>query len=173
MHQFGGIYVDMDFEALRPLTPLLHDSKIVVGREKGGIGMHFRGRDFVCNALLASPAGHPMWLDVMQEMVRRHRPRHKLEREPFYVLRMTVELFDAVVEPYAQTHSDLVITSHEVFYPAPPTCRLAQERREIASKLDSYAIHHFEGSWLGWRDRAFNLLQAIVQWWQKRMHKSR
>ncbi|MBE2287325.1 MAG: hypothetical protein IAE77_27975 [Prosthecobacter sp.] len=172
MHQFGGIYVDMDFEALRPLTPLFQDSKMIVGREKGGIGMQFRGRDFLCNALIASPAGHPLWLDLMQEMIRRLRPRGKFEREPIYVLHMTLEVFDAVLEAYQQTHSDLVITSHEMFYPAPPTCRLVQARREMAAELDSYAIHHFDGSWLGWRDRCINLLLAFSQCWRKRPKKS-
>lgn len=171
MHRFGGLYVDLDFEALRPLTPLLGDSKILVGREQGGIGMYLRGRDFICNALLASPAGHPLWLEVMHEMVRRYRPRRSFEQEPFYVLQLSLEGFDAVLEAYAQRNQDIIITSHEVFYPAPPGCRLEQTRRELASDLGSYAIHHFEGSWLGWRAKCANLRRALGQWFQQRMRK--
>ena len=164
MHHFGGLYVDLDFEALRPLTPLLSEARIVVGREQGGIGMYFRGRDFVCNALLASPAGHPLWLEVMQEMIRRYRPRRRFEPEAFHVLRLSLEGFDAVLEAYGNANEDLVITSHELFYPAPPTIRLARTRRELARGLESYAIHHFEGSWLGWRARCANLRRAFGQW---------
>ena len=45
---------------------------------------------------------------------------------------------------------------------------LAQTRRELARDLDSFAIHHFEGSWLGWRARLANLRRAFGQWcWQR------
>ncbi|MCU0797367.1 MAG: hypothetical protein MUF31_15700 [Akkermansiaceae bacterium] len=171
MHHFGGLYVDLDFEALQPLTPLFDRSQIVVGREQGGIGMHFRGRDFICNALLASPAGHPLWLEVMQEMVRRYRPRRRLEPEAFYVLKLSLEGFDRVLEAYQQANPDIMIASHEMFYPAPPTCRLVQTRRELARHLQSYAIHHFEGSWLGWRAKGINRRRALGQWFLRWMQK--
>lgn len=166
MHRFGGVYADMDFEALRPLTPLLDESKIIVGRESGGVGVQMRGRDFISSALIISPARHPLWLEVMNEMTRRNRPRRTFEREPLYVIRMTLEVFDSVLEAYQQSHSDILITSHEMFYPAPPTCRLLHMRREIARQLDSYAIHHFEGSWLGWRERFLHLLLAMGQFYK-------
>jgi hypothetical protein len=157
MHRFGGIYADMDFEALRPFAPWLNHSKIVVGRETGGIGNPMRGRDFVINALIVSPAGHPVWLEVMNEMASRYRRPGLFEPLAFYVIRMAVEVFDNVLEKHARDHDDITIQPHELFYPAPPSVRLVQTRRELARVYGSFAIHHYENTWFGLRNRLANL----------------
>ncbi|MCB1277640.1 glycosyltransferase [Prosthecobacter sp.] len=157
MHRFGGIYADVDFEALRPFDPLLNDSKIVVGRETGGIGNPMRGRDFVLNALIISPAGHPVWLEIMNEIATRYRHRRMFEPLAFYVIRMAIEVFDHVLEKHARDHDDITIEPHEMFYPAPPSVRLVQTRRELARDCGSFAIHHYENSWFGIRNRLANI----------------
>ena len=60
LHRFGGVYADLDYEALRPLDGLLDTEHAILGREHDGIGQSMRGRDFVINALMASPPQHPL-----------------------------------------------------------------------------------------------------------------
>lgn len=166
MHRFGGIYADMDFEALRPLDSLVSGDRIVVGRENGGIGISMRGRPFIINAFLASPAGHPLWLEIMQAMAARFRPRRRFESHPIHVIRMTIEIFDELVEAHARDHDDIIIHSHEPFYPAPPSVRLVETRRELAHNYGSYAIHHYENTWFSPSAR---LLNVFMEFWQRRI----
>lgn len=168
MHRFGGIYADMDFEALRPLDSLVSDGRIAVGRENGGIGIPMCGRPFIVNAFLASPAGHPLLLDIMQAMSDRFRQRLRFEPHAFHVIRMTIQIFDERVEAYARDHDDITIHSHVLFYPAPPSMRFKDERRELAGKLNSYAIHHYANTWVGWHIRLINGVETLKQLWQRR-----
>ena len=58
----GGVYVDTDFECLRPIEPLLGDAELVISLAKP---------DRVNNALMGSVAGHPL----IDEALERIRPR--------------------------------------------------------------------------------------------------
>lgn len=168
MHQYGGVYTDMDFEALRPVDPLIADGRIAVGRENGGIGIPMRGRPFILSAFIASPAGHPLWLEIMQAMADRFRHRRSWEPHAFHVIRMTIEIFDELVSAYAQDHDDITIHSYAPFYPAPPSVRFKDERRELARKLNSYAIHHYANTWVGWHIRLINMVETVKQLWARR-----
>lgn len=147
LHRFGGVYADIDCEALRSFEPLIRQNQIIVAREHQGIGRILRGRDFVINALLISPPGHPFWLGLMQRMVSEYRPRRRSESYVGYVIRMAIALLDAEVEAHPREPDDLVVLPHEAFYPSPPSERLVANRRVMAAALNSYAIHHYEDSW--------------------------
>lgn len=98
MHQHGGIYSDLDVEVLKPFDPLLEGSNIMSGREFNGIGQRMRGSDFICNALLASPAGHPVWLEIMHLMVSRYRVKKRLQSYSDYVIEMAMRVLSEKLE---------------------------------------------------------------------------
>jgi hypothetical protein len=165
MHSQGGIYADMDFEALRPLDSLLQGSSIMAGREINGIGKQMRGEDYICSALLASPAGHPAWLEVMRLMAAEFRPKRWSEAYSAYVIRNGMALCDQVLVALQKSGGNVVIHSHELFFPAAPTERLIENRRRLAAELGSYAIHHYEASWISpWS----KLIYAVMRISQKR-----
>ena len=60
----GGIYADMDFECLKPFDHVLEAGKVAVAESPYD---HERAQ----NALLASPPGHPFWVDVTRELLRK------------------------------------------------------------------------------------------------------
>jgi len=61
VHREGGVYVDCDFEALRPIDELLEDASLVVGEERSG---RFN------NALFAATPGHPVLRYAIDELPR-------------------------------------------------------------------------------------------------------
>ncbi|HID99908.1 MAG TPA: hypothetical protein EYP59_06425 [Thiotrichaceae bacterium] len=69
-----GLYVDLDFECLRPLEPLLVGKQVVMALEPSE---HLekelvRQRSFkqvLCNALIASQPRHLFWEQVFQELI--------------------------------------------------------------------------------------------------------
>lgn len=79
MWKYGGIYADLDYEALRNFYDELPAGKVSLiespYRElKGAKYKDWKGAQ-VQNALMASPAGHSFWLDAIDRM--RHSGPHK------------------------------------------------------------------------------------------------
>lgn len=163
LHMFGGVYADLDYELLRPLDDLLDTEHAVVAREHAGIGQVMRGRDFVINAMMASPPGHPLWLDVMHAMVQEYRPRRALERHTRHVIRMAIAILDEHAERRLHTYRDVTILRHEVIYPAVPTDRIDAHRRSDAAAHAAYGIHHYDNSWRTPLDRLANDGRALIQ----------
>lgn len=168
LHHMGGIYADLDVEVLKPFDPLLEGSNIVSGWEFNGIGQRMRGRDFVCNALMASPAGHPVWLEIMHLMSSRYRMKRRLEPYSNYVMEMAMRLYSEKLEERSQSAGDVTIHSHELFFPSPPTERLIENRRRQAAQLGSYAIHHYEGSWISPVAKLIYAVIRLHQRWESR-----
>jgi hypothetical protein len=168
MHCFGGLYVDLDFEALRPLDGLLNKPQIVVGREFDGAGRFMRGRDYVVNALMASPAGHSVWLEIMQAVHDRFRAKRLFEIRDLYVFRVMLAVFDEILDMYQQSHGDITIQPHAVFYPASPSVRLVEARRLLAARSGAHAIHHCENTWVSVWLRFYNL--GLRCWQLARRH---
>lgn len=169
LHRFGGIYADLDFEALKPLDPLLTSGRIVIGRELNGIGRTMRGHDFVINALIASPSGHPLWLEVMRRMAAGYRPRRRFENHSIHVISMTIAMLDDAITAYQPQNDDITVLSHEAFYPAVPTERLVSNRRRLAAQLGSYAVHHYESSWISpWSKFIYAFIRLRQRWKSRR-----
>lgn len=61
IHREGGLYVDCDFEALRPIDELLEGASIVVGEDRDGM---------LNNAFFAAGAVHPVLGYAIDELPR-------------------------------------------------------------------------------------------------------
>jgi mannosyltransferase OCH1-like enzyme len=115
---YGGIYVDLDCESLRPLDDLLAGRTLVFGLEPQSHvakpAVASRGfRRIIGNALFAS------------------EPRH-----PFVLTRAC----DSYPRP-----QELTILSSEVFYPLDHFLQSTEPGAKTA--LSSYSIHHWAGTW--------------------------
>ena len=74
LRMYGGVYVDLDFEALKPISGLLHGQSMVLGQEPFAHSrVMYRIPHLVCNAFMASTPGHALWDTVFAELVRRKR----------------------------------------------------------------------------------------------------
>jgi hypothetical protein len=71
--RFGGVYVDLDVEPLRPLHGFLAEAgECVLGAEPEAHARKRRNKPtLACNALMASAPGHPFWRRMMDEIARR------------------------------------------------------------------------------------------------------
>jgi hypothetical protein len=163
LHRYGGVYADLDYELLRPLNDLLGVPDAIVGRERNGIGQSMRGRDYIINALMASPPGHPLWLEVMHGMVSAYRPRRTFESHTRHVIRMAIAILDDRVESRRKQHGGVIILPPEALYPSIPTERVFAHRRLSASELGSYGVHHYENSWRTPSARLVNYARAVFQ----------
>lgn len=65
LYKFGGVYVDMDTECLKPLDPLLEVSDVVLGR----MGTNAAFDHSIPNAIMMSKPRQEFWLLVMSLML--------------------------------------------------------------------------------------------------------
>ncbi|TAL78742.1 MAG: glycosyltransferase [Beijerinckiaceae bacterium] len=138
---FGGVYADLDAEALAPFDPLLASSVPIFAEEPAShTQLEFvqrRGFDrIVSNAVIASPPGHPFW-DVLLNLLRRCRTAtNPLDATGPFVLTAAIESFSSLEKP--------IVFPAEVFSPFDKFGAAVRGSSEDATIL---AHHHWMGSW--------------------------
>ena len=107
MFTAGGIYADLDYQCLRPLSVLDRDDRAIV---LGRMGTDDRDVHAIPNAFMASSANQGFWLGFLAKMLAAHHATRNLEgieKRPEYVtgpvvLRQTVHSYQR--EPDAFRH---------------------------------------------------------------------
>ncbi|MEU8872609.1 glycosyltransferase [Streptomyces javensis] len=145
LDHFGGLYVDMDFECLRPMTGLLGGKELVLGLEpEEHAALPWSRRSglprLVGNAFMASRPGHPFWRHVHQQLVGAHTMPGPLDATGPFLLTRAVDS--------APQDCSITILGAETVYPA--LSAVAEElfgRREV-DRERAHAVHHWSSSWM-------------------------
>jgi mannosyltransferase OCH1-like enzyme len=138
MLQFGGLYLDLDYQLLKPFD--LGDKIIILPRESNDGQPVYLG-----NCILASEPGHPFWAALLEEIRRDPPTKEKFRSEqdiidqtgPGFVTRMWREQF--------QDDATIFIPPRLWFNPLIP--RTEEELKALRSRDESYGIHWCFGSW--------------------------
>ena len=155
LRHFGGIYVDLDFECLKPIDDLLAGQRLVIGCEPP---QHLReitrikpclGEQILCNAWMASTPNNPFWEHAIQLLVGRGKRANTLDATgPFFLTDAYGSYADQesiAVVPYAQLYP---VDKHRI-----------KEPRKQWQLQQAYAVHHWQGSW--WIEK--NSVKAIAR----------
>ncbi len=144
LDHFGGLYVDLDFECLKPVSGLLEGRELVLGCEPE---VHTRlllarQRGFariVGNAFIASRPGHPLWGHVHRRLVGAHKLPGTLDTTgPFFLTRAV----DSAPEP-----ESITVVGPEALYPEVSPYATEVFGPQEADYDRAYAVHHWSGSW--------------------------
>jgi len=166
LHHSGGVYLDLDFECLRPLDALLAGRQFVLGLEPA---VHLESEmvrlegltELVGNALIASTPGHPFWEHVFKQLVASAAFPGPLVSTGPIMLTRAVQSYPA--------RGQLVLEPAEHLYPVDnlhPWDQLPEEaRRQVLAS--AYAIHHWRGSWWHAAQAKPDLDPIVVQQWLK------
>ena len=70
LHAFGGVYVDLDVESLRPLDPLLANRSCVLSEEPDEhvYLLHKQEKPNVINTIMACRPGHPLFKELLRNV---------------------------------------------------------------------------------------------------------
>jgi mannosyltransferase OCH1-like enzyme len=152
LHVHGGVFVDLDFEALRPLDPHL-SSDCVFGAEPAENCAAHGMAEIISNAFMAVRPGHPCMLAVIAALPEAFRRAQGLERNrailettgPFHLTRC--------VRAYSGADQVMILPS-EALYPLGISDIEALRRtgwdNALRAKLSqACAVHYHAGTW--WR----------------------
>ncbi|MFF2847398.1 glycosyltransferase [Streptomyces sp. NPDC058001] len=144
LDHFGGVYVDLDVECLRPVGELLTGRRLVLGCEPS---LHTRlplarqramGR-IVGNAFIASTPGHPFWAHVQRELVGTHLLPNALDASgPFFLTRA----LESAPEP-----DSITVVGSELLYPKVNPFAIQLFGPQETDHDHAYAVHHSAGVW--------------------------
>jgi mannosyltransferase OCH1-like enzyme len=153
----GGIYADLDCEALRPLDDLLAGRELVFGLEPQShvekAAVRSRGlKRIVGNALFASVPRQPFWNHLFPMLIASRNEDNVLEASGPFLLSRACETYPC--------QQEITILPSELFYPLDHFLRPTGESAK-GDGAGPYAIHHWAGSW--WRDAILrNARQRIM-----------
>jgi hypothetical protein len=149
MHRIGGVYVDLDFECLRPIDSILAGRSLVLGEEPAAHGMLDTAvgrRAIACNAFIASAPGHPFWLHLLERLVEHRHAASPLDATGPYLLTRVIAEY-----PYPE---QLTIAEADVLYGASKSQAwgAAAGAGVLVHPPGAVAVHHWYGTW--WRKGA-------------------
>lgn len=158
MDRLGGLYLDLDYEMLRPFD--LFDRDCVIPWESDpeqGAAHHLLG-----NCFFAAAPGHPFFRAVIDSL-QAHPPSADAS-----VLETTGPGF--ITRVFRSLTPELQQTVHTPTrrYFHPPTPRNNREYQAIRRDAEVYGIHHCHGSW-----REYGLAERLKVWASHIYHKLR
>ncbi len=154
--RFGGVYVDLDVEPLRPLDGFLAEcGECVLGAEPESHARKRRGKSrLACNAIMASAPGHPFWRRMLEEMARRAA---RGGADPVGVTGPLA--LDAAFEAHGK-ELGVMVSEPDAFFPLPdldaqslPLDARARKHFQSMRELElypssSFGVHHWAHTWI-------------------------
>lgn len=191
LYQYGGLYVDLDMECLRPIDAALNQSDCIISQEPLEHAEFLApvGTPLVSNALMACRPGHPFFAHVLASL-------------PSYTGWMSWNSVLWATGPYMLTtayhdyqrrrrpsNADMVtVEAPDVFHPTPddsmvdymrrvclrPDVKVAQKAlcgrlvaydfgRSGVHSASTFTVHHWTHSWVGRRNDPYGLLNDKMQ----------
>jgi len=133
LREYGGVYVDADFEAVSCIDPLLALGDFIVGAEDPP---ERNNPPYICNAFIASTPSHPCLARYSEVQERRLRllpdASPNVSTGPF-----------ALTDVVRATKAEVVVLPREALYPYGWWEPEARERRFP----ETLAVHHWDASW--------------------------
>lgn len=137
MYRLGGLYMDLDYEMLKPFDLLDHDI-VLPWESEGDRG---EGFDLIANSLFASAPGHPFWKAVLDSIAKDSPYNAEADVEkntgPGRISKVFFELRKQGMQFYNPPR----------MWFNPPTPRGPREYRNTVNNGVSYGIHHCNGTW--------------------------
>jgi len=148
LYNYGGIYLDTDAEILKPLDVFLQDD--------GFSG--FESRDRVPTAVMGSCRKNVF----IKELLDYYENRTFILENGTFDLTTNVEIITNISIKYGlKLNGKKQRISNFIFYPQKYFCPNTIEMLFSIKPRRSYAIHHFEGSWLQSSNKKNKILHYI------------
>lgn len=124
LHDYGGVYLDLDMECRRSIEHLVRSREAFIGEEEPGR---------LAIGIFGARASHPWLQKLIEELPRSWREQHTIPDQtgPGFVTRVS------------QGRSDVVVFPPRYFYPY----SWREPERAGETFPDAYAVHRWQHSW--------------------------
>jgi mannosyltransferase OCH1-like enzyme len=158
LHFHGGVYADLDLEALRPLDDLLADKELALGlapaaqaAERGGRSRGFE--QVVECAFMASVPAHPFWAHVFGVLAEWRGAASTPDATGPFLLTRAYRTFAGKDQLSALPAELIFPLTLDDFW---KSGRSLEELRQSVPAA-AYTLHHWSGSW--WREAALKAVR--------------
>ncbi|WP_118976925.1 glycosyltransferase family 32 protein [Taibaiella koreensis] len=149
--QQGGLFIDLDFECLRPISPLLKDTLFVAGLEPAAHAIAHHKAYIISNAFMAGAPGSGFLQYLCGIIKTNDYYRYSRERGFNAVLDCAGPFMLSRAYERFPAKEEIRIVDHQLLYPLhknPVTGTIdAAHRSDPRIREKAYAIHHYWGSW--------------------------
>lgn len=153
LYRIGGLYVDLDYECLEPITPLLLNSTCCLALEPALNAIKYNKPYIIGNALMASIPNHSYFKMVIDDVFYGKEKYINEDKGTEIVESTGPFMMNRVYDAYSEKENITLIPGDLVTPLTYSEVRLVmkgQGTKEIEIKVEkAYAIHYFFGSW--WR----------------------
>jgi len=151
LNKFGGVYVDTDFECLAPLNKNFLKTSFFAG-------LVFSETPIFNNAIIGSAPG-----SKLIELMVGETCEVVSTNDPMLIMRKTgpLKITETFFKNIDIVGDESLILPSDFFYPWPNFLLHDSENRYKYVNADSYAIHHWEVSWI--RNSLRDLLRKILK----------
>ncbi len=167
LHYYGGFYMDMDIECIKPIDDLLEDFEMILAKAFHGY----------TNAVIGSVPGHPLWLEVFEALKKRQdrsflKSNHFFKKSmPYYVCYSTGPLLlsDCVIVGKFHKRPEVRSCPSYIFEPGTPV-EIDGKLYKLQDKQESYTIHHMTSHWVPMHQKILsNIFDFLVKpYWNLR-----
>ena len=152
LYKIGGLYVDMDYECIRPLDGLLVGNTCCIGMEPTLNAVKHKKPFIIGNALMASIPGHKYFELIIQDLIH-NRNTVFSGYDSLQIIETTGPFLTTRVYENMQDKSDVTLLSADLVAPLTmEEVRMMfndQNIENIDLKVDkAFAIHYFLGTWV-------------------------
>lgn len=145
----GGIYMDTDVELLKPLDRFLF-TKAFSG---------FEAEDRIPTGIMAAEAHHPLFEKLLRDYDNRHFI--KPDGQPDFTTNVTY-ITDALLASGLKLNNRQQTIEDFTLYPSDYFCPKDWLTKKVNLTENSYAIHHFDGSWAGTGTRMKHRIMRLL-----------
>jgi len=152
MSEFGGVYLDTDYEFLRPFDLL--EKEVVLPRSSPSDGPLILG-----NCVFGSRPGHPFWIALLEEIAKSDLTLNTQVTEEDVIRLTGPGLVSRVYMERFLDDSSLFVPPKSAFHPPIPMG--SREYQNLLVEKAAYGIHFCYGSWraLSFRERLASRLK--------------
>lgn len=145
----GGIYMDTDVQVLRPLDRFLGEEAF----------SGFEAEDRLPTGLMAAEKGQPFFVKLLHD----YDERSFLSEDGSPVLTTNVEyITEACLSAGLRLDNTKQTVEGFTLYPSDYFCPKDWLTRKVELTDNSYAIHHFDGSWVDGKTRIKNEIMHLI-----------
>ena len=150
LKKYGGIYLDIDVEILKPIDELL-EQECFCGRENNS--------NFVATGLIIAARPNNKFVN---SMLNYYNEQEKFENGTHTVCTIASNILEKEYDFDIDNISEIQKLDNVTIYPAEYFCGYDMIARKKMITENTYSVHHYNSSWLGPKDKIVNFIRRIV-----------